>query len=177
MFDKNLYFSFGGHELVKQEVVEDFVLGQLLRKKDINCELFLGLDDVSYRMYPNSFSELFWGWSKNFATGAISSPFWILSLVILWVGSYFAISTYTIKNIYYFAQGNINLSSLMISIFIYFSSCFLLYLKAKKTGSFSFWAYICYIIPLFMFGFIFLFSLILKFVFKKVKWKGVWYKA
>lgn len=68
MVDKKLYFNFGGHEIVKNEVVEDYKLGSLLRERNIKCNLFLGVNSISYRMYRGGLLDLIFGWSKNFAS-------------------------------------------------------------------------------------------------------------
>lgn len=176
MVSKKLYFSFGGHELVKNEVMEDYKLGQLLRKKGIKCNLFLGINSISYKMYKGGLGDLVWGWSKNFASGAVETPILYLIPVFLWVSSYYSISMNLIKNsILFFINTSFYLNMIFYFLLYLLASLFL-YIKAKKIGSFSLLDCFFHIIYLLAFTLIFIFSLILKFIIRKVKWKGRWYK-
>lgn len=64
LFKKSAYDKTGGHESVKDNVIEDLALGKKLIKKGLRWE-FLNLKDiVSCRMY-NGFKEAYEGFSKN----------------------------------------------------------------------------------------------------------------
>jgi chlorobactene glucosyltransferase len=63
-FKKSAYDKTGGHESVKDNVIEDLALGKKLIKKGLKWE-FLNLKDItSCRMY-NGFKEAYEGFSKN----------------------------------------------------------------------------------------------------------------
>ncbi len=176
MMGKELYHSFGGHEIVKGEVLEDFKLGFLLRKLGIGCNLFLGYKPISYQMYKGGIVDLICGFSKNFASAATKTPLLYLICVVLWVSSYYFFAIDMIK------QGIISLSQgytlqLAVSVFLYLLAGNILYLKSRWIGRFSYLSSILYIIPLAGFTLIFAFSLFLKFVLKKVYWKGRWHNV
>lgn len=177
MLDKNLYFGFGGHTLVKNEILEDFHLGTLLRKRGIECDMFLGYGSISYQMYKGGIMDLIWGWSKNFASGAIKTPIGYLLPVVLWLISYYTIVIELIKNSVFYFKGSGSLAVFLLWLTMYIVSGILLLIKVKKLGKFSFLSYICYVIPLAGFTLIFIFSLILKFIVKRVKWKGRWHNV
>lgn len=176
MIKKSLYFESGGHELVKNEVIEDFQLGNKLRKQGIPCDMYLGYNSISFQMYKGGISDLIWGWSKNFASGAVKTPVINLILVILFVASYYAAAINLIQNIVLYSQGSLNYKMLILNIVIYLMVGIILYYKSKELGNFSFVLCIFYIIPLAAFTVIFAMSLILKFVLRRVKWKGRWHK-
>lgn len=176
MMDKDLYFSFGGHEIVKNEVMEDYQLGTILRKRNIKCDMFLGYQSISYQMYKGGIFDLIWGWSKNFASGATNTPFVYLLPVVLWLMSYYSIAINLIKNIILYFNSLGSIDTIIFCLILYIFAATLLFLKARKLGNFSLLSCIFYIIPLAAFTLIFIFSLILKFIFKKVKWKGRWHK-
>lgn len=176
MLDKKLYFNFGGHSIVKDKVLEDYHLGFLLNKMGIKTELFLGYESVSYQMYKSGILSLIWGWSKNFASGAIKTPLVHLVPVVLWIMSYYTIAIEFIKNIvlYFIGSGNIQITIFHSVLYVF--AGVLLFLKVRKFGNFSFITCVFYIIPLTAFTLIFMLSLILKFIVKKVYWKGRWNK-
>lgn len=176
MVDKELYFNFGGHKLVKNDIIEDYQLGQLLKLKGIKRNLFLGVNDISYRMYSSGISDLIWGWSKNFSSGALKTPFFNLLSVFLWLSAYYSISINLIKSSILFFTNNSSLLIVFFYFIVYLFASLLLYLKIKNLGNFSLIDCFFHIIYLFTFTFIFIFSLFLKFVIKKVRWKNKWIK-
>lgn len=176
MMDKSLYFDFGGHELVKNEVIEDYHLGMLLRKKAIACDLFLGYGSISYQMYKGGISDLIWGWSKNFAGAAIKTPFPHLLCVSLWIMSYYFIALNLIQNSILYYNGTQDIQFTLLYLGLYLFAGTVLYIKARTLGKFSLLSCIFYIIPLSAFTVIFALSFVLKFIVKKVRWKGRWLK-
>jgi len=68
------YESVGGHahEDVRASVVEDVALSRRFAAAGLPVHLFLGGDDVSFRMYPAGPAQLVEGWTKNMAVGAVS---------------------------------------------------------------------------------------------------------
>lgn len=85
---RDKYEEIGTHKTIKQEVVEDFKLGNLLASKGIPIKNFLGGNDISFRMYPNGMKDLWKGWTKNSALGAAIVD-WnvIIPIVLFLVGS------------------------------------------------------------------------------------------
>ena len=64
-FTKEAYQQLGGHETVKNELVEDTFLARLAKKKKIKILTTAGTDAVFSRMYQNA-NEVWHGFSKNF---------------------------------------------------------------------------------------------------------------
>ena len=176
MMDKSLYFDFGGHELVKNEVIEDYQLGMLLRKEGIVRDLFLGYGSISYQMYKGGLSDLIWGWSKNFAGAALKTPFAYLLSVFLWIMSYYYVAIGLIQNSIIYFNKTVDIQVTLLYILLYLLAGTLLYCNVRKLGKFTLLSCIFYIIPLSAFTFIFALSFVLKFIAKKVRWKGRWLK-
>lgn len=63
-FRKKIYKKLGGHELVKNEVVEDLAIVRLAKRQRIRVLSTTGTDRIYTRMY-RSFSEIWDGFSKN----------------------------------------------------------------------------------------------------------------
>ncbi len=94
LFRRSVYEELGGHTAVKNEVVEDQRLAQILCRSGKKLAVREGSAVFATRMY-RSLGELIEGWSKNVATGARHSlPSWsrtpvmwvsLLSGVTLWI--------------------------------------------------------------------------------------------
>jgi 4,4'-diaponeurosporenoate glycosyltransferase len=87
LIDKDTYWSVDGHTSAKNSIVDDVSLGEALAKKGKNFKLFLGSNQISFRMYAGGFPDLLHGWTKNYSTGAFKTPFLLFLMVFLWVAS------------------------------------------------------------------------------------------
>ncbi|MDR9418779.1 glycosyltransferase [Gracilimonas sp.] len=93
-FNRSCYNRIGGHQSVKQQIVEDVELAKTIKKNGQKIIMYDGVDTVNCRMYQ-SHRELFEGLRKNFFVGfgrnvplfssmavlqviAYIMPFWIL---------------------------------------------------------------------------------------------------
>lgn len=79
------YHAVGGHAAIKDSIVDDVALGEKLREKDIPFALYLGDQDLSYRMYGGGLRELIQGWTKNQAAGVSKTPLFLIVLVFFWI--------------------------------------------------------------------------------------------
>lgn len=76
LFRREAYGAIGGHEAVKQEVVEDLVLAQHVKRAGLALRIRSAEDDLETRMY-RSLPDLVAGWTKNIITGGLLSvPPW-----------------------------------------------------------------------------------------------------
>jgi 4,4'-diaponeurosporenoate glycosyltransferase len=51
------------------------------------ASLYSGRPDTSFRMHPDGLGQLVQGWTRNIATGARSTPWWLAVAVAAWVWS------------------------------------------------------------------------------------------
>tara|TARA_Y100001935_G_scaffold224416_1_gene200812 strand:+ start:227701 stop:228867 length:1167 start_codon:yes stop_codon:yes gene_type:complete len=84
-FKRTAYDNIGGHEAVKDEVVEDMALAKLLKQNEIRLKMFHGADQIWCRMY-RSHHDIWQGFQKNFYAG-FGSAFefffmWVLHLIV-----------------------------------------------------------------------------------------------
>jgi len=86
LWKRETYFSIGGHEAVKNKVVEDMELAKLCKKNNLKIKTLLGSDLVYCNMY-NSFKDAYSGFLKNFYAGFSINPllFFITILFLLLV--------------------------------------------------------------------------------------------
>jgi chlorobactene glucosyltransferase len=81
LFRRDAYDAIGGHEAVRDEVVEDLVLAQRVKRAGLALRIRSANDDLSTRMY-RSLGQLVEGWSKNIVLGGLQSlPRWLRPLM------------------------------------------------------------------------------------------------
>lgn len=85
LIDRGDYQAVGGHAAIKASIVDDVALGEKLRDKAIPFALFLGDQDVAYRMYGGGLRDLIDGWTKNQAAGVAKTPLFLIGLVFFWI--------------------------------------------------------------------------------------------
>jgi glycosyltransferase involved in cell wall biosynthesis len=79
------YLNQGGHQIVKNKVVEDMELTRLAKQNRFKVKTLLGGELVFCRMY-NSFRESYEGFQKNFYAGfSINSFFFLIVILFLLV--------------------------------------------------------------------------------------------
>ncbi len=85
LVDRAAYLDVGGHEAIRDEVLDDVALATRFARGGYGVENFAGRGSISYRMYPGGIFDLIEGWSKHLATGiAVPTPS-ILVILILWI--------------------------------------------------------------------------------------------
>ncbi|HWQ06571.1 MAG TPA: glycosyltransferase family 2 protein [Feifaniaceae bacterium] len=87
LIPREQYASIGGHTRIRNNILEDMALGELLRKNGVPYRLFIGDSGLSFRMYPEGLNSLLQGWTKNLAAGAAKTPFPLFMPVFLWIMS------------------------------------------------------------------------------------------
>lgn len=81
LFRRPAYELIGGHECVRDEVVEDLALAQHVKRAGLRLRIRGAEHDFATRMY-RSLSELVAGWSKNVFIGGVQSfPRWMRLII------------------------------------------------------------------------------------------------
>jgi 4,4'-diaponeurosporenoate glycosyltransferase len=82
---RGAYQAAGGHEAIRGAVVDDVALAQQFRRAGLTVRVVGGRGAISFRLYGGGLRDLVEGWSKNFASGAGSTPVLRFLLVFAWV--------------------------------------------------------------------------------------------
>lgn len=72
LYRREVYDALGGHEAVRDEVVEDLALAQITKREGRRLRMRSAEADFATRMY-RSLGELVAGWSKNLVLGGLQS--------------------------------------------------------------------------------------------------------
>ena len=155
------------HKGVKNSVVEDVSLGEQMRNHGLKFKLFLGGNDISFRMYSNGISELIEGWTKNMASGAMKTPLLILLLVVLWFGAITSVFVNLIRSII-----DYNIYSIVAYVALYFFTVILLWINSRNIVNFKFITLLFYPVLLLGCFVIFIISMFKRYIFKQTSWKG-----
>lgn len=164
---KRDYNIVGGHSSIKESVIDDISLGVELKKHEIPFKLFLGDNDIYFRMYSGGFLDLFRGWMKNIASGAVKTPIVRFILIFLFITSSISVPLNLITN-----SVELNVNYLIAFIALYFLWVLFFIIVARKIGNFNIAFMIFYPIPLFMFLLICIISFLKKLLHIKTDWKG-----
>ncbi len=140
------YFSVGGHESVKQHILENFFLSREFTAKAIPLACYGGKETLSFRMYSQGFPELYHGWSKAFATGAGSTPTVQLVPIIVWLTG--AIIATINVSAGYLVFG---MDFFLASVFMYFAYAAQLYWMLQRIGRFAWYGPILFPVLLIFF--------------------------
>jgi len=81
---RDQYYEIGGHEAIRESVVDDLALCGLCRKAGIPVFCFGGREVISFRMYPGGMRSLIEGWTKNMALGASLTDTRTLIFLVIW---------------------------------------------------------------------------------------------
>ncbi|MBK1826085.1 glycosyltransferase [Haloferula rosea] len=85
LVSRKRYGELGGHEAVKQTVLENLKLAKKCEELGIPRRCFVGRGSISMRMFPGGYREMVESWAKGFSSGAaLASPAALL-LASLWL--------------------------------------------------------------------------------------------
>jgi 4,4'-diaponeurosporenoate glycosyltransferase len=161
------YFLTGGHEAIKNEVLEDVYFGRNAMACGIPVRCYGGKGSIHFRMYSDGMRALIDGWTKSFALGASGTRPLVLTCVILWIAG---CSITPISLIAHMGYGGYDI--LLISAFLYLLYVMQVFWMFWRIGNFGFLTALLYPVPLLFFLFIALYSFVRTFVVKNVRWKG-----
>lgn len=165
LVERALYFAVGGHEAVREEILEHMSLAAKLRAIDSPMLCLGGREVVHTRMYPQGLSSLVEGWSKAFASGAAKTEPPILTLSVLWMSGAMVACALGLFGL--FGQ-----TGLLAGLAIYAAYAWQLYFFLRQLGNFSLIACLAYPVLLAAFFFIFGRSVFLRVSGRGVTWKG-----
>ena len=161
------YFKAGGHEYVKGEVLEHYVMAGVLNRHNIPVRLFSGKGTLNVRMYPEGFKSLVSGWSKSFAHGADLTPRLNMYLSSLWI------SGLTVSSVFF----GYSLFSADIFYIVTWSIVYLVYvihllILFRSAGNFPIWSAVFYPVTLLFFLAVFFITLFKISKNRQMEWKG-----
>lgn len=167
LIGRSEYLQVGGHAAIKDSIIDDVALGEKLKAAHIPYALFLGDQQVSYRMYGGGIRDLLQGWTKNQATGALKTHWAVFLMVFLWITACTSVPIQLIIAL-------LKADTLALLVFAAFYGLWVLELRriSRRLGDFAWPGILLYPLLLAAYLGIFLVSLVKKAFRLKVTWKG-----
>ena len=154
------YLAAGGHRAVAGDVLDDAALAARYRRLGLPVTCLAGRDLVRFRMYPEGVRSLVEGWTKNFATGASRTRLATLLLVVAWL-------SVCIEAAWALATGPTTATAAL-----YLAVAAELAWMLRRIGSFGLVTALLFPAPLAFFLAVFLRSVVLTAVRRRVRWRG-----
>ena len=166
LIHRDHYQKAGGHEAVKDEILENFQFAQRLKAQKYDVNLYLGKGTVEMRMFPQGFAQLTSSWKKGFLAGAAQSPRRALLTTSLWLtGGMTLLVAFTL-----IPFGNSTF--LLATLFCSFCYGFLSFFCFRLAGNFSLCTALLFPIPLLFYQLLFFKALLDQKKGVKATWKG-----
>jgi 4,4'-diaponeurosporenoate glycosyltransferase len=153
---RDQYVTAGGHEAVKNRILENFFMARKFLSHGIPLICYGGKDALSFRMYPHGLVELFHGWSKAFATGAGNTARFPFLMIILWLSG--MIVACMNASVGYFVFGA---DFAALGLLLYLAYAAQMHWMLRRIGRFSWYTSVFFPIPLLFFIIVFSRSVIL----------------
>jgi 4,4'-diaponeurosporenoate glycosyltransferase len=164
---KENYTKSGGHEAVRNRVLENFFMSKMFIQNQIAIHCFSGKGAVSFRMYPNGLYDLIQGWIKGFTAGAGGTSPFILIGIVAWLTGALGTARYLAMELF---NGTIGTLSVFLLLYMLYALQIRGYLR--KTGRFNALTATLYPIAILFFVFVFLGSLVYRVTGHRFTWKG-----
>ena len=169
------YEHAGGHAAVRGAIVDDVQLAAAYDRVGLPVRCVAGGRAVRMRSYPGGLHQLADGWTKNVASGASSAARWPTLAAVLWVCAHHAIGVGLVLAVLQattglaapLMYGSLGLWAVAWPLFAWQLRAIL-----HRTGSFAWWTWALFPLPLLAFDLVFARSLVLTVVRRSVRWRG-----
>lgn len=167
MVSRDDYFRCGGHDAVRNELVDDVALGKLFLENGITVNNFAGKGCVEFSMYPEGPASLIEGWTKNIARASAMSRRLQVVLLAFWITGTMAAIFTPLFLLPVISPLTAALAATVSTLHaVQYGRVF------RQIGNFSFFTALFFAVPVVFFLIIFFRSIVLTYGKKKVSWKG-----
>lgn len=174
MTSRRDYERVGGHRLVRDAILDDVELAAGYARAGLPVRCFVGATGLRMRMYPGGLRQLVEGWTKNIAAGAGQAQPRAAAAAAAWVSCHFAVAVGLLLTIATTVTG-VSLPAagpwfVWVIGWVVLSCHFGALLR--RIGSFRWWTWVLFPVPLLAFGLLFVRSVYLTHVRHAVRWRG-----
>ncbi len=163
------YARVGGHEAVRDEVVEDMALAVEYTDAGLPVTCLLGGDLVAFRMYPLGLRSLIQGWTKNISVGATRAPLTSVLPAVVWVAAVSAVSAAFFLGLARWASGgDVPVAAAIAWAVLTIQVAIML----RRIGSFGVATAVLFSVPLAFFIVVFVRSMVVTALRRPVEWRG-----
>ena len=169
------YERSGGHAAVRGEILDDVSLAVAYDKAGLPVRCAAGGQSIRMRSYPGGIRQLAGGWTKNFASGAAAAALGPALGSVLWVCSQHVVAVAAILPLVAVATGRSAQPAhwhLALVAFAWLVVAWQLRSILRRIGSFRWWTWLLFPVPLLAFDVLFAISAVLTVFRRSVRWRG-----
>jgi 4,4'-diaponeurosporenoate glycosyltransferase len=169
------YERAGGHAAVRGEILDDVQLAAAYDRIGLPVQCVLGGQTIRMRSYPGGFRQLASGWTKNFASGAAAAAPGPALVAALWVSAQHAVAVGGALALLGTVTGRaspLTYGDPALWALAWAAVAWQLRSLLRRVGSFRWWTWVLFPVPLLAFDVIFARSAALTMVRRSVRWRG-----
>jgi 4,4'-diaponeurosporenoate glycosyltransferase len=169
------YEAAGGHAAVRGEVLDDVELAAAYDRAGLPVRCAVGRAAVRMRSYPGGLRQLADGWTKNIASGASAAAPGPTLAVVLWVAVHHAVAVGAVAALVHVGTGwqvPATPGPPVLWAVAFAAVAWQARSLLRRIGSFRWWAWALFPLPLLAFDLVFARSAVLTVVRRSVRWRG-----
>lgn len=169
------YERIGGHGAVRGEILDDVQLAVAYHREGLPVVCAVGDSSIRMRSYPGGLRQLTDGWTKNFASGASSAPPGPAVAAVLWLAAHHAVAVGAVLALVEAVVGRgvpLAHGHLAFWAVAWLGVAAQLSSFLRRIGSFRWWTWVLFPLPLLAFDVLFARSAALTAIRRSVRWRG-----
>jgi 4,4'-diaponeurosporenoate glycosyltransferase len=169
------YERAGGHAAVRSEVLDDVQLAAAYDRVGLPVHCAIGAETIRMRSYPGGLRQLVDGWTKNIASGASAAAPGPTLASVLWVSAHHAVAVGAVLALVEATTGraaSLTYGPPVLWAVAWVGVAWQLRSILRRLGSFRWWTWTLFPLPLLAFDLIFARSVALTTVKRSVRWRG-----
>ncbi len=163
------YLAVGGHAAVRGEILDDVRLAQEYDASGLPVTCAVGGPVVTMRSYPGGLRQLVSGWTKNIASGAAAAAPRASLATVLWICAHHAVAVGALLSL---AGADLAAGHPLVWALGWLLVAAQLRVLLRRAGSFRWWTWALFPLPLLAFDLVFARSALLTVVRRSVQWRG-----
>lgn len=169
------YERAGGHAAVRSEILDDVELAAAYHRAGLPVRCAVGDRSLRMRSYPGGIHQLADGWTKNIASGASAAAPGPTLATVLWVGAHHAVAVGAVLALLAGLSGAelpLTYGAPAVWAIGWVAVAWQLRSILRRIGSFRWWTWLLFPLPLLAFDVVFARSAVLTAFRRSVRWRG-----
>ena len=169
------YERAGGHAAVREEILDDVQLAVAYGRAGLPVRCLVGGPAMRMRMYPGGVRQLAEGWTKNIASGASAAEPRATTAVVAWVAAHHAVAVGAALALVEAVGGPTGVPAAghpALWAVAWVAVAAQLRAVLRRIGSFRWWAWALFPVPLLAFDLLFARSAARTLLRRSVRWRG-----
>lgn len=169
------YERAGGHAAVRGEILDDAQLAVAYHRAGLPVRCAVGGTAIQMRSYPGGIRQLAAGWTKNIASGASAADPRAALPAVLWVSAHHAVAVggaLSLVEAVTGRGGSLTVGHPALWAVAWLAVAWQLRTFLHRIGSFRWWTWVLFPLPLLGFDVLFARSAALTVVRRSVRWRG-----